>query len=124
MLPGSVTIVLSPVTSPNHRLLCALSWNQKFHLSRKPTAGTHRIIREGARASGISKSTVHRLFQAFALQSLTSRNSSIRTSKKNESGDPIPNHNCVRFAKYQQNTRSRASTYKETNYRKNAGCGL
>jgi len=51
-------------------------------LSRKPAAGTHWTIREAARASGISKSTVHRLFQAFALQSLTTRNSSIRTSKK------------------------------------------
>jgi putative transposase len=51
-------------------------------LSRKPAAGTHWTIREAARASGISKSTVHRLFQTFALQSLTTRNSSIRTSKK------------------------------------------
>ena len=34
--------------------------------------------------------------------------------KENESGDPIPNQNSVTFAKYQQHTRSRASTYKET----------
>src|SRR5262249_4644215 len=37
-------------------------------LSRKPAAGTPWTVREAARASGISKSTVHRLFQAFALQ--------------------------------------------------------
>src|SRR5258706_1311764 len=40
----------------------------KRTLSRKPTSGTHWTVREAARASGISKSTVHRLFQTFALQ--------------------------------------------------------
>src|SRR3984885_14511945 len=40
----------------------------KRTLSRKPKAGTHWTVREAARASGISKSTVHRLFQAFAVQ--------------------------------------------------------
>jgi hypothetical protein len=38
----------------------------KRTLSRKPVAGTHWTVREMARASGISKSTVHRL--RFALQ--------------------------------------------------------
>ena len=38
----------------------------KRTLTRKPKAGTHWTIREAAQASGISKSTVHRLFQAFA----------------------------------------------------------
>jgi putative transposase len=37
-------------------------------LSRKPKGGTHWTVREAARESGISKSTVHRLFQVFALQ--------------------------------------------------------
>lgn len=37
-------------------------------LSSKPTAGTHWTVRDAARANGISKSTVHRLFQAFAVQ--------------------------------------------------------
>src|SRR5262245_4675376 len=37
-------------------------------LSRQPKAGTHWTIREAAQVSGISKSTVHRLFQAFAVQ--------------------------------------------------------
>jgi putative transposase len=37
-------------------------------LARKPAVGTHWTVRQAARASGISKSTVHRLFQAFALQ--------------------------------------------------------
>lgn len=37
-------------------------------LSRKPLAGTHWSIRQAAQVSGISKSTVHRLFQAFAVQ--------------------------------------------------------
>ena len=40
----------------------------KRTLSRKPAGGTHWTVREAARDSGISKSTVHRLFQAFALQ--------------------------------------------------------
>src|SRR6266478_4330330 len=37
-------------------------------LSRKPAGGTHWSIRQAAQASGISRSTVHRLFQTFALQ--------------------------------------------------------
>jgi putative transposase len=40
----------------------------KRTLSRKPTAGTHWTVRQAAKASGISKSTVHRLFQVFAVQ--------------------------------------------------------
>lgn len=40
----------------------------KRTLSHKPAAGTHWSIRQAAQASGISRSTVHRLFQAFALQ--------------------------------------------------------
>lgn len=45
----------------------------KRTLSRKPKVGTHWTVREAARASGISKSTVHRLFQAFAVQPHRSR---------------------------------------------------
>ena len=45
----------------------------KRTLSRKPKAATHWTVREAARASGISKSTVHRLFQAFAVQPHRSR---------------------------------------------------
>jgi len=40
----------------------------KRTLSREPKAGTHWTVREAAQESGISKSTVHRLFQAFAVQ--------------------------------------------------------
>lgn len=40
----------------------------KRTLSHKPASGTHWTIRSAARDSGISKSTVHRLFQTFALQ--------------------------------------------------------
>src|SRR5580658_7415153 len=40
----------------------------KRTLTRKPRAGTHWTVREAAQVSGISKSTVHRLFQAFAVQ--------------------------------------------------------
>src|SRR6266700_3760447 len=36
--------------------------------SRKPAAGTHWSIRQAAQVSGISRSTVHRLFQAFAFR--------------------------------------------------------
>ena len=45
----------------------------KRTLSRKPKTATHWTVREAARASGISKSTVHRLFQAFAVQPHRSR---------------------------------------------------
>jgi putative transposase len=45
----------------------------KRTLSRKPKGGTHWTIRDAAQASGISKSTVHRLFQAFAVQPHRSR---------------------------------------------------
>ena len=45
----------------------------KRTLSRKPAAGTHWSIRQAAQVSGISRSTVHRLFQAFALQPHRSR---------------------------------------------------
>src|SRR6266851_8885493 len=45
----------------------------KCKLSRKPAAGTHWTVREAARSSGISKSTVHRLFQVFALQPYRTR---------------------------------------------------
>jgi putative transposase len=38
----------------------------KRTLSRKPAAGTHWTVREAARVSGISKSTVHRLFRLCA----------------------------------------------------------
>jgi len=37
-------------------------------LSSKPATGTHWSVRVAATESGISKSTVHRLFQAFAVQ--------------------------------------------------------
>ena len=40
----------------------------KRTLSRESKAGTHWTVREAAQESGISKSTVHRLFQAFAVQ--------------------------------------------------------
>jgi transposase len=40
----------------------------KRTLSRKPAGGTHWSVRQAAQASGISKSTVHRLFQIFAVQ--------------------------------------------------------
>jgi putative transposase len=45
----------------------------KRTLSRKPRAGTHWTVREAAQVNGISKSTVHRLFQAFAVQPHRSR---------------------------------------------------
>src|SRR5438034_3323827 len=51
----------------------------KRTLSRKPTTGTHWTVREAARASGISKSTVHRLFQAFALQPHRTRSFKLST---------------------------------------------
>src|SRR2546425_3023981 len=51
----------------------------KRTLSRKPAGGTHWSIRQAAQASGISRSTVHRLFQTFALQPHRSRNFKLST---------------------------------------------
>jgi len=51
----------------------------KRTLSRKPAAGTHWSIRQAAQASGISRSTVHRLFQTFALQPHRSRSFKLST---------------------------------------------
>lgn len=48
-------------------------------LSRKPAGGTHWTIRQAAQASGISKSTVHRVFQAFALQPHRTRSFKLST---------------------------------------------
>jgi putative transposase len=51
----------------------------KRTLSRKPAAGTHWTVRLASQASGLSKSTVHRLFQAFALQPHRSRSFKLST---------------------------------------------
>ena len=51
----------------------------KRTLSRKPAAGTHWTVRLAAEASGISKSTVQRLFQVFALQPHRSRSFKLST---------------------------------------------
>jgi putative transposase len=51
----------------------------KRTVSRKPTGSTHWSVREAAKASGISKSTVHRLFQTFAVQPHRSRSFKIST---------------------------------------------
>jgi putative transposase len=51
----------------------------KRTLSRKPTGGTHWSVRQAAQASGISKSTVHRVFQAFALQPHRTRSFKLST---------------------------------------------
>lgn len=51
----------------------------KRTLSRKPANGTHWTVREAARNSGISKSTVHRLFQVFGLQPHRSRSFKLST---------------------------------------------
>jgi putative transposase len=48
-------------------------------LSRKPAAGTHWSVRQAAKASGISKSTVHRVFQAFAVQPHRTRSFKLST---------------------------------------------
>lgn len=48
-------------------------------LSRQPAAATHWSIRQAAEASGISKSTVDRLFQTFGLQPHRSRSFKLST---------------------------------------------
>src|SRR6516165_6663021 len=64
-----------PRTLEDERIAALL----KRTLSRKPPAGTHWSLRQAAEASGISKSTVHRLFQAFALQPHRSRSFKLST---------------------------------------------
>jgi putative transposase len=48
-------------------------------LSRRPKAATHWTVRGAAAASGISKSTVHRLFRSFALQPHRTRSFKLST---------------------------------------------
>src|SRR5271165_2517788 len=48
-------------------------------LSRRPKAATHWTVRGAAAASGISKSTVHRLFRAFAVQPHRTRSFKLST---------------------------------------------
>ena len=51
----------------------------KRTLARKPAGATHWSVRQAAQASGISKSTVHRVFQLFALQPHRSRSFKLST---------------------------------------------
>ncbi len=51
----------------------------KRTLSRKPAGGTHWSVRRAAHRSRISKSTVHRVFQAFAMQPHRSRSFKLST---------------------------------------------
>jgi putative transposase len=48
-------------------------------LKTKPLAGTHWSVRQAAEANRLSKSTVHRVFQAFALQPHRSRTFKLST---------------------------------------------
>jgi putative transposase len=48
-------------------------------LSRRPKAATHWTVRGAAAANGISKSTVHRLFKAFAVQPHRTRSFKLST---------------------------------------------
>jgi putative transposase len=48
-------------------------------LSRRPKVATHWTVRGAAAASGISKSTVHRLFRSFALQPHRTRSFKLST---------------------------------------------
>jgi putative transposase len=48
-------------------------------LSRRPSSSTHWSVRQAAKVSGISKSTVHRLFQTFAVQPHRTRSFKIST---------------------------------------------
>jgi putative transposase len=51
----------------------------KRTLSRKPAQATHWSVRLAASASGLSKSSVHRVFRAFALQPHRSRSFKLST---------------------------------------------
>jgi len=51
-----------------------------------PAGGTHWSVRQAAHDSGISKSTVRRLFQAFALQPHRSRSFKLSTDPFHRKG--------------------------------------
>lgn len=51
----------------------------KRTLSRRPAESTHWSIRQAAQASGISRSTVHRVFQAFGVQPHRTRSFKLST---------------------------------------------
>src|SRR5271165_3891120 len=51
----------------------------KRTLSRKPAGATHWSVRQAAHDSGISKSTVHRVFQLFAVQPHRSKSFKLST---------------------------------------------
>src|ERR1700758_1146915 len=51
----------------------------KRTLSRRPAESTHWSIRQAAQASGISRSTVHRVFQTFAVQPHRTRSFKLST---------------------------------------------
>jgi putative transposase len=52
----------------------------KRTLSRKPANRTHWSIRQAAQASGISRSTVHRVFQTFGVQPHRTRSFKLSTN--------------------------------------------
>jgi transposase len=62
----------------------------KRTLSCKPTASTHWSVRQSAKARGISKSTVHRLFQTFAIQPHRTRSFKISCLWKEPDSTPEP----------------------------------
>jgi putative transposase len=51
----------------------------KRTLSRRPAESTHWSIRQAAQASGISRSTVHRVFQTFGVQPHRTRSFKLST---------------------------------------------
>ena len=64
-----------PRTIDDERIAALL----KHTLAHRPAGATHWSVRQASQASGISKSTVHRLFQTFALQPHRSRSFKIST---------------------------------------------
>jgi len=54
-------------------------WPRCCTLKTKPPAGTHWSVRQAAEVNRLSKSTVHRLFQTFALQPHRSKNFKLST---------------------------------------------
>src|SRR6267154_1804338 len=50
-------------------------------LKQKPPAGTHWTVRLAAEANGLSKSSVHRAFQLFALQPHRSKSFKLSTTR-------------------------------------------
>jgi len=76
MLPSTMPMLLLYRRAADDEQIAALL---KRTLSRRPAESTHWSIRQAAQASGISRSTVHRVFQTFGVQPHRTRSFKLST---------------------------------------------